>query len=412
VPWRHRLLKITAFAAEATSVFPSAIASTIRAKACCLLLVIFAPHIISVAMQSRVAAGVAQALAAGSREIFLSIFATVPRRRFNHGGLRRRGIDWLAPVMAQHALATIRSGERCMSEKVAVIGMGQMGSGMAGRLKESGLDVVGYDINADQRARLASEGFQMAPGIAEALAGRTLVLTSLPDPKAVMEAWLGADGIVAHAAKGTLCIELSTIDPQTMRQVAEAAIARGLAVVDCPVSGSPNEARSGKLILIAGGEMADVTRAEPFLKLLGNDWKYTGGVGTAKVVKIVNNMMSMGNVLVAAEAFALGVAAGVEPDKLYDVLSVSGGRSHHFTKRFPNALKGDFSPGFKLELGEKDLALAVELGRATRMPTPSASATRELYALALAEGFRGQDIVSLLAMYQNWAKPAPSGGNK
>ena len=140
--------------------------------------------------------------------------------------------------------------------------------------------------------------------------------------------------------------------------------------------------------------------------MLGNDWKYTGPVGTAKVVKIVNNMMSMGNVLVAAEAFALGVAAGVDPSNLYDVLSVSGGRSHHFTKRFPNAIKGDFSPGFKMELGEKDLALAVELGRMTKMPTPSASATRELYALALAEGFRGQDIVALLKMYQNWAKPA------
>jgi 3-hydroxyisobutyrate dehydrogenase-like beta-hydroxyacid dehydrogenase len=230
----------------------------------------------------------------------------------------------------------------------------------------------------------------------------------LPDPKAVTEAWLGAEGIVERAAKGTLCIELSTIDPQTMRQAADAAAARGIAVVDCPVSGSPNEARAGKLILIAGGEKADVERAEPILTLLGSEWKYTGGVGTAKVVKIVNNMMSMGNVLVAAEAFALGVAAGVEPEKLYDVLSVSGGRSHHFTKRFPNALKGDFSPGFKLELGEKDLALGVELGRMTRMPTPSASATREMYALALAEGFRGQDIVSLLAMYQNWAKPKPA----
>jgi len=150
-----------------------------------------------------------------------------------------------------------------MLEKVAVIGMGQMGSGMAGRLKESGLDVIGYDVGADQRARLTRDGFQMASGIAEALAGRTLVLTSLPDPKAVTAAWLGADGIVAHAARGTLCIELSTIDPQTMRQVAEAATSSGLAVVDCPVSGSPNEARSGKLILIAGGEMADVTRAEP-----------------------------------------------------------------------------------------------------------------------------------------------------
>jgi len=293
-----------------------------------------------------------------------------------------------------------------MSEKVAIIGMGQMGSGMAGRLRESGFDVVGYDVSLEQRARMVKDGFQMASNIAEALPGRSLVLTSLPDPKAVTQAWLGDTGIVAHAAKGTLCIELSTIDPQTMRLVAEAASARGLSVVDCPVSGSPNEARAGKLILIAGGEKADVTRAEPVLKLLGSDWKYTGPVGTAKVVKIVNNMMSMGNVVVAAEAFALGVAAGVEPEKLYDVLSVSGGRSHHFTKRFPNALKGDFSPGFKMELGEKDLALAVELGRTIRMPTPSASATRELYAMALAEGFRGQDIVALLAMYQSWVKPA------
>ncbi len=253
-----------------------------------------------------------------------------------------------------------------MPGKVAVIGMGQMGSGMAGRLKESGLDVVGYDVNAAQRDRLVKGGFQMASSIAEALAGCVIVLTSLPDPKAVTEAWLGEAGIVAHAAKGTLCIELSTIDPQTMRDAAEPAAARGIAVVDCPVSGSPNEARAGKLILIAGGEKADVERAQPIFKLLGNDWKYTGGVGTAKVVKIVNNMMSMGNVLVAAEAFALGVAAGVEPDNLYDVLSVSGGRSHHFTKRFPNALKGDFSPGPAGDVSELG-----QSGSITPSPAPS-----------------------------------------
>lgn len=291
-----------------------------------------------------------------------------------------------------------------MTERVAVVGMGQMGSGMAGRLKDSNYDVLGYDVSAEQRSRLIASGFQMATSIRDTLADRKLVLTSLPDPKAVREAWLGADGIVAHAAKGSLCIELSTIDPATMREVAEAASARGIAVIDCPVSGSPNEARSGKLVLIAGGDRKDVERAEPVLKLLGADWKYTGGVGTAKVVKIVNNMMSMGNVLVAAEAFALGVAAGVEPEKLYEVLSVSGGRSHHFTKRFPNAIKGDFSPGFKMELGEKDLALGIELGRSTKLPTPTTSMVRELFSIALAEGFRGQDIVALLAMYQGWAR--------
>jgi 3-hydroxyisobutyrate dehydrogenase-like beta-hydroxyacid dehydrogenase len=291
-----------------------------------------------------------------------------------------------------------------MPERVAVVGMGQMGSGMAGRLKEAGYDIAGYDISLEQASRLAAAGFGMAASIKEALAGSRFVLSSLPDSRAVHAAWLGADGIVAHAETGSLCIELSTIDPDTMREVGQAAAARGLAVLDCPVSGSPAEARVGKLILIVGGDRSDVERAGPVMTLLGTDWKHTGGVGTAKVVKIVNNMMSMGNVLVAAEAFALGVAAGVEPDRLYEVLSVSGGRSHHFTKRFPNALKGDFAPGFKMELGEKDLALGIELGRSLRLPTPTASTVRELYAVALAEGFRGKDIVALLAMYHGWAR--------
>lgn len=291
-----------------------------------------------------------------------------------------------------------------MKRRIAVLGMGQMGSGMAGRLAESGHDVVGYDINPKTREALAASGMAMAGSIKAALAGREIILTSLPDPKAVQAAWLGDGGLVASADPGSLCIELSTIDPATMREVGAAAAARGLDVVDCPVSGSPAEARLGKLVLIAGGERQIVDRAGPILSSLGETWRYTGGVGTAKVVKLVNNMMSMGNVLIACEAFALGTAAGVEPETLYDVLSVSGGRSHHFTKRFPNAIKGNFDPGFKMELGEKDLALAIELGRATKLPTPGASTVRELFALALAEGYRGRDIVALLQMYQEWAK--------
>ncbi len=291
-----------------------------------------------------------------------------------------------------------------MSVTIAVVGMGQMGAGMAGRLLEAGHDVLGFDVNPQTCKRLVSEGFKLADSIKSCVSGRAVILSSLPDPKAVREAWLGADGIVAHASAGALCIELSTIDPGTMKEVGAAALRQGLAVVDCPVSGSPKEARIGKLVAMAGGARETVERARPVLELLGETWKYTGDIGTAKVVKIVNNMMSMGNVLVAAEAFALGVSAGVDPNSLYDVLSVSGGRSHHFTKRFPNALKGDFSPGFKIELGEKDLALGIELGRTIHSPTPAAAAVRELFAIALAEGYRGQDIVSMLDLYRKWGQ--------
>jgi len=113
-------------------------------------------------------------------------------------------------------------------------------------------------------------------------------------------------------------------------------------------------------------------------------------------------MMSMGNVLIACEAFALGEAAGVAPETLYQVLSQSGGRSFHFTKRFPKALKNDFDPGFKMELGEKDLALAIDFGRALRQPTPATSTVRELMAQALATGHRGRDVVALLEMFRGF----------
>ena len=291
-----------------------------------------------------------------------------------------------------------------MKQRIAVVGVGQMGGGMAERLAGQGWDVIGYDINADTRAGLAKKGLAVAENLKAALKGRQIVLTSLPDPAALRAVWLGPEGLVALAEPGALLIELSTVDPASMREVGAAAVARGLAVVDCPVSGSPKEAALGKLVLIVGGERDAIQRAEPVLKHLGETWKHAGGVGAAKVVKLVNNMMSMGNVLIAAEAFALGTAAGVEPQTLYDVLSVSGGRSHHFTKRFPNALKADWEPGFKMELGEKDLALAIELGRSLKQPTPGASTVREMMALALSQGYRGRDIVALLDMYERWTK--------
>ena len=290
-----------------------------------------------------------------------------------------------------------------MNEKIAVIGMGQMGSSMASRLSKALCDVMGYDIAENVRKNLDEQGFKMGSNLSETLSDRSIILTSLPDTAAVKNSWLGAKGIIALAEPNSLIIELSTIDPTTMKTVETVAAEKGHAVLDCPVSGSPDEAGTGKLVLLVGGKEDAVQRGEPLFDLLGQTWKHTGPVGTAKVVKIVNNMMSMGNVLVAAEAFSLGVAAGVEPQKLFDVISVSGGRSHHFTKRFPNALKGDFSPGFKMELGEKDLSLGVDLGRANKLPTPAASVVRELYAMALAEGFRGQDIVALMAMYDKWA---------
>ncbi len=291
-----------------------------------------------------------------------------------------------------------------MGGKAGVIGVGQMGAGMARSLMRAGFDVIGYDVNAQARRDAEAAGVPTTAEIAEAVRDRDFILSSLPNGPIVREAWLGDGGVLAAGPKNCVCIDLSTIDAATMTAVGEACRARGLGVLDAPVSGGPKEAEDGTLVLLVGGSDADVARAKPALDALGPTQLRTGDIGTAKTVKLVNNVMSMGNVVVAAEAFALGQAAGVEPETLFNVLSQSGGRSHHFQKRFPNALQENWEPGFKMELGEKDVALAIEMARSLNRPMPAASLVREMMTMALAGGYAGRDVVALLDMYRKMSQ--------
>ena len=286
-----------------------------------------------------------------------------------------------------------------MKHTLTFVGIGQMGSGMAQRLLASGFDVLGFDINEQSRLAAQAKGLQVQADLKHALHNRQVILSSVPNAETARQAWLGPNGILQHALPGNIGIELSTIDPETMRQIAAAAQEKGIRMVDAPVSGGPEEAATGNLVLMVGGDPVDIAEVDSVLKALSSAYHYTGVVGTGKTVKLVNNMMAMGNILVAAEAFALGTTAGVDPELLFSVLSGSGGRSHHFLKRFPNAIKGNFNPGFKLELGEKDLALAIEFGRTLNHPTPAASVIREMMAMGLASGYRGQDVVAMLDFY-------------
>jgi 3-hydroxyisobutyrate dehydrogenase len=275
-----------------------------------------------------------------------------------------------------------------------------MGSAVALNLRDQGFDVVGWDIAPAARERVAAQGVPAGETLADALKGRAYVLSSLPNGAIVRQSWLGQDGIVEQAEADATLIDLSTIEPSAMRDVADHALARGLRVLDCPVSGGPVEARAGKLIVMVGGEAAVMEQARPLLQALGPTIRHTGGVGTAKVVKIVNNTMAMGNLLGACEAFTLGEAMGVDATTLFDVLSESGGRSMTFTKRFPPALKGDFEARFKLELAEKDLALGLSMARELGVQAPAATLVRDLFGQAVAQGYGGKDAVALLAMYR------------
>jgi 3-hydroxyisobutyrate dehydrogenase len=285
---------------------------------------------------------------------------------------------------------------------IAVVGLGNMGGAVAANLAERGHDVVGFDMQDGARARAAQAGVTIVDTVADAARAADVVITSLPNGPIVRSVWLGDDGLVAGARRGTVAIELSTISQKDMRDVADAAEEAGLRVVDCAVSGSPDQGRRGELALIVGASDDVLADVEPLLREIGSGLEHVGEVGHGKVVKLVNNLMAMGNVLVAAEAFQVGVAAGMDPQRLYEVLSTGGGRSHHFVNRFPKAIDGDFSPGFTIALGEKDLGLGIELARSVGLPAPVAQTVRAMYGVAMAEGDADLDIVGLLKMYQRW----------
>jgi 3-hydroxyisobutyrate dehydrogenase-like beta-hydroxyacid dehydrogenase len=286
---------------------------------------------------------------------------------------------------------------------IAFLGLGTMGGAMARRLVQSGFGVTGYDVSFERCDAAARSGVTVAKSPAAAVDGAEIVLSSLPNPAAIRAAYLGPEGAVSALRSGAILIDLSTIDPATWRDVAAAAKARGVEALGAPVSGGPAEAGSGRLVFLVGGDPAVLERARPVLEALGAEIHHLGPLGAGHIVKLVNNVMSMCNVAVAAEAMVLGVKAGMDPQRLFDVLSTSGGRSHHFLKRFPNVLAGDFTPHFSIALSRKDLSLALQMAETLGVPMLTASTVRQVYEAAAAQGLDTLDMAAVTTLYEQWA---------
>jgi 3-hydroxyisobutyrate dehydrogenase len=296
--------------------------------------------------------------------------------------------------------------------KVGMLGLGTMGGPIARRLVATGYTVTGYEIDAGRARQAAEAGVTMVTSPRLVAAASDVVLSSLPDPGAVRRAYLGDDGVLTGVRPGMTLIDVSTIDPDTWREVAGTAQAHGVDCLDAPVSAGPAEAGAGRLVFIVGGDAAVLDRCRPLLMSLGSAIHHVGPLGSGQAVKLVNNVMSIGNVAVAAEAMALGVKAGLDPQRLFDILSTSGGRSFHFLKRFPRVLAGDFTPYFSMALSRKDMALALTLAARLEMPMPVASTVRQVYETAHAEGFGGLDMAGVTALYEQWTGVKVRGTGK
>ena len=286
-------------------------------------------------------------------------------------------------------------------KRVGLIGLGNIGGGMCERLLERGYEVVGYDVSEEAAKRAAAGGAVLASSPAELAKRVAVILSSLPNPRIVLDVFLGPAGVIASAGAGTVIIETSTIDPISMKQLADAASARDLRVLDVALSGEPPQAAKGELVFQVGGDDELIDQHRLLLEALAKKINRTGAIGSAKTVKLINNLMSLGNIAVAAEAFVLGVKCGMEPRKLFEILSVSGGRSAHFNYDFPHVLDGDYSPGFKTSLALKDMLLILDLAEAKGHESPLACAIAKLYGRAVDNGSGDEHFTSVVKLYED-----------
>ena len=280
---------------------------------------------------------------------------------------------------------------------VGILGLGAMGGSMADRLAELGFTSIVSDLSAAAVQRAVENGSRAGdvPGDAE------IVISSLPNDAAVLSALTGPAFLEADG-HGRCLVEMSTILPSTMEKVRDVLAPRGWSVIDAPVSGGPADARNGTLTLLVGAEDAALRPVEKLLGVLGTV-EHVGTVGQGKAIKLVNNVMSIGNVVLAAEAFVLGEKLGIEPQRMYDVLSRSGGRSRNFNQRIPRVIERDFASRFSVVLSEKDLRLALSVAHETRYVMPLTAIIHQMCEMAIASGLGGEDIIAVAKLYERWA---------
>jgi 3-hydroxyisobutyrate dehydrogenase len=291
--------------------------------------------------------------------------------------------------------------------QVTFIGLGNMGGPMALNLIKAGHALRVFDLVPAALEKARAAGASVAQNPREAIAGAEIVISMLPASQHVESLYLGAEGVMPHIAAGTLIVECSTIAPLTARKVAAAAAARGLGSIDAPVSGGTAGAVAGTLTFIVGGESGHLERARPLLSAMGKNIFHAGGNGAGQVAKIANNMLLGIQMAGTAEALALGVANGLDPKVLSEIMVKSSGRnwSLEIYNPWPGVQENvpasrGYSGGFGSNLMLKDLGLAAEAAMASGSPIPLGELARNLYALHCAES-GALDFSSILEFYRS-----------
>jgi 3-hydroxyisobutyrate dehydrogenase len=296
--------------------------------------------------------------------------------------------------------------------RVALIGIGNMGKPMGRNMIQAGHTVTGFDLQKEALDYLVAHGGKAAASAREAIAGAEIVMTMLPAGEHVRDMYLGKDALLDHAAKGTLFMDSSTISISVTRALAEETKKRGHKMIDAPVSGGTTGAEAGSLTFMVGGDAEDLERARPIIQVMGQNIVHAGANGAGQCAKICNNLLSGICMIATTEALALGVANGLDPKALSDIMKTSSGNTFALQRLnpYPGTMDGvpsarGYTGGFRTAFQLKDMLLGVQLAAESKVIATLSSIACNMYAMHCDAGYAEKDYSSIMLMM----KPALKG---
>jgi 3-hydroxyisobutyrate dehydrogenase len=284
--------------------------------------------------------------------------------------------------------------------RMAILGLGIMGAGMASRLLSAGFPVAVYNRNPDKAGPFSNAGALVAGSPREAASHAEIIISMVADDLASQGVWLGENGALAGAARGSLLIECSTLTVGWIKELSAAAIQRGCEFLDAPVTGTKPHAASGELLFLVGGSASALATAQPVLSVLGRETVHLGPTGSGALLKLINNFMCGVQAASFAEAVSLIEAGGLDRAKAEAVLTSGAPGSGIVKRAAASAAANDFTPNFRLRLMAKDLGYAIDEASHRGLQLQTASSALALFKQAIVKGHGDEDFSAVVKATQ------------
>lgn len=292
--------------------------------------------------------------------------------------------------------------------RVGVIGLGAMGAGMARALRRAGFAVHVHDLRAEAVQAVVAEGGVACASPAELGARCEVVVSVVVNAQQTEAVLFGADGCAATLRAGSVFVMCSTVSPRWSEALAERLAERGLLYLDAPISGGAARAERGEITMMTAGSPAAYARAGAVLDAMAAKvYRLGERAGAGSQVKIINQLLAGVHIAAAAEAMALGLREGVDPQALYEVITHSAGTSWMFENRMPHVLAGDYTPLSAVDIFVKDLGLVLDMARESRFPLPLSSTAHQMFMQASAAGHGREDDSAVIKIFPGITLPEP-----